>query len=289
MGRATTDFLTMASPKEILEGKPIRSPLHPALVHLPVALFPISLLLDGVSWWWQGAAAGAVRAAFGCVMAGLATGVLAAIFGFVDFSGIRRDHPAKKTAIRHMVVNLGVLGVFGVSAYLRWPALDALKTGIVPLVLSVVGVAGLGYSGYLGGDMVYNDGIGVGRHRRRTPVPVETITRRPARRPDTGLISVAEETALRDGETLRVDAMGTVMTIARVEGVLYAVQEFCTHRYGPLSEGKLRGCEIVCPWHSSHFDLRSGQPTSGPATVGLRTFRVETREGKIWVEAPGRK
>src|SRR5688500_7992129 len=65
----------------------------------------------------------------------------------------------------------------------------------------------------------------------------------------------------------------------------YAVQEFCTYRFGLLSEGALQGCEVVCPWHNSRFDLASGKVTHGPAKVAVRTFRVETREGKIWVEA----
>jgi hypothetical protein len=45
----------------------------------------------------------------------------------------------------------------------------------VPLVLSIVGVDILSFSGYLGGTMVYNDGIAVGRHRRHTGTPKKTI------------------------------------------------------------------------------------------------------------------
>jgi nitrite reductase/ring-hydroxylating ferredoxin subunit len=72
--------------------------------------------------------------------------------------------------------------------------------------------------------------------------------------------------------------------IARCGGRLYAVQEFCTHRFGPLSEGALRGCEVVCPWHKSRFDLRTGKVTEGPAKVELRTWHVEARDGRIWVD-----
>ena len=85
---------------------------------------------------------------------------------------------------------------------------------------------------------------------------------------------------------MRVDINGVVVAIARVDQALYAFQEFCTHRFGPLSEGEVRGCEVVCPWHNSRFDVRTGKVIKGPAKVDLRIFRVETREGKIWLEIP---
>jgi nitrite reductase/ring-hydroxylating ferredoxin subunit len=79
---------------------------------------------------------------------------------------------------------------------------------------------------------------------------------------------------------------GTTITIARIKGRVYAFQEFCTHRYGPLSEGAFEGNEVICPWHCSKFDVRTGKVTAGPAKVDLRTFGVEERDGKIWIEPP---
>jgi len=146
----------------------------------------------------------------------------------------------------------------------------------------------LGYSGYLGGHLVYSDGVGVGRHRReRMPETTIRVGAGGAEEPgqEGGGMPVADEAALGEGETLRVEVGGVVMAIARVEGRVYAFQEFCTHRYGPLSEGVLRGCEVQCPWHNSRFDVRTGKVTQGPAKVELKTWRVEVRDGKIWVWA----
>lgn len=92
--------------------------------------------------------------------------------------------------------------------------------------------------------------------------------------------------ALPDKATLRVEVASTVVTIARCDGQLFAVQEFCTHRFGPLSEGAIHDCQIECPWHRSCFDLRSGKVTHGPAKEDLRTFEVQEREGQIWVRVP---
>jgi nitrite reductase/ring-hydroxylating ferredoxin subunit/uncharacterized membrane protein len=275
----------MAASNQSTHAKPLRSVLHPALVHLPIALLPLSVLLDVASWIFPQRDLFLVRGAFFCLLAGIGSGLFAALFGVLDYLGIRNDHPAKKTATLHMILNVVALGLFAVSVGLRYGVLDAERTAPVPLVISLVAFAVLGYSGYLGGILVYDDGIGVGRHRRRTRTPETTIS---AKTPK-GSVAVANEDALRDGETLRVEVNGTIVVIAKIAGGYHAFQEFCTHRYGPLSEGTLHGCEIMCPWHRSRFDVRNGRVTSGPAKVDLRTFRAEARDGKIWVEAPDEK
>lgn len=273
----------MPSLKDILEGKPLRSPLHPALVHLPVALFPISLLLDAASWVFPSGEPHLVRSAFITLAAGLVTAVFAAIFGIVDYTEIRADHPAKRTATLHMLLNLIAVGLFALGAGLRYGNLDAASTALAPLVLSVLALGILGYSGYLGGHLVYSDGVGVGRHHRDTPLPEHTVH---VQRGTSPSASVAESSTLHEGETLRVDIDGTVLTVARTGTQICAFQEFCTHRFGPLSEGKLEAGQIVCPWHGSRFDTRTGKVTQGPAKVDLRTARAEIRDGKIWLEPP---
>lgn len=273
----------MSSAKDVLEGKPMRSPLHPALVHLPVALFPLSVLLDLASWIWTRPEWQLVPAAFICLLAGIVTGLVAAVAGLVDYTEIRADHPAKRTATLHMVLNVAAIGLFALGAGLRFGELGELRTPGVPLLVSLAGLAILSYSGYLGGHLVYNDGIAVGRHRRDGRLPERTIK---ATEREGAYLAVGAEELLRDGQTLRVDANGTIVTIARTEGELHAFQEFCPHRYGPLSEGQIVGCEIVCPWHRSRFDMRTGKVSDGPAKVDLRTFSVQVRDGRIWVELP---
>lgn len=275
----------MSAVRDLLEGKPLRSPLHPILVHLPIGLFPLALLLDAASWLLGGEHTAFVRGAYYSHLLGLATAVIAALFGLVDYSEVRRDHPARAIATRHMILNFVAVGLFAASAWFRRDAVDVAQTPALPLVLTLVGVAVLSYSGYLGGQLVYDDGIGVGRHRRPGPLPDETLVNRGGQE----LVSVGDDAALKEGRTLRAEVNGVVITIARSGGGLFAFQEFCTHRYGPLSEGRVRDCEVTCPWHRSRFDVRTGKVTSGPAKVDLRTFRVEARDGKIWVEAPKRE
>lgn len=273
----------MATPKDILEGKPVRSPLHPALVHLPIGLFPLSVLLDLASWIWSRPEWMLTQAAAVTIGAGTVTGLLASLFGFVDYSEIRDDHPAKKTATLHMVLNLVALTLFGLSFGLRFGDLEAARTPLLPLLVSLAALGILGYSGYLGGTLVYDEGIAVGRHRHGPRLPQATVT-------VTGTagseVAVGAASGLPVGGTLRVDANGTVVVVARTPQGVHAFQEFCPHRYGPLSEGAIDGCIVVCPWHRSKFDVRTGEVTAGPAKIGLRTFRVAERDGKLWLEMP---
>jgi nitrite reductase/ring-hydroxylating ferredoxin subunit/uncharacterized membrane protein len=271
----------MATAKDILEGKPLRCPIHPALVHLPIALFPISLLLDIGGWIWPDLPL--VPAAFVALVGGVITALLAAVFGFVDYSEIRRDHRARKTARLHMILNVIAILLFAISAFLHRSQWNEPHVTLLPIIISVIGVALLGYSGYLGGHLVYSDGVAVGRHRYPGSLPHETINLRSA---SDSWMPVADEHSLAEGKTLRVDVGGTIIVVARVEGGVFAFQEFCTHRYGPLSEGALSGTNVTCPWHCSQFDVRSGKVTAGPAKVDLRTFRTDVRDGKIWIESP---
>jgi nitrite reductase/ring-hydroxylating ferredoxin subunit len=184
--------------------------------------------------------------------------------------------------------------LYGVNLGLRYLGAeqDAYRDWL-PIALSFICVGLLSFSGYLGGTMVFDDGIGVGRHRRRTRTPEETIhASGPAEAVVPGQpawVPVPEASRLREGETLRVEAQDHVFVLAKYEARFYAFQEFCTHRYGPLSEGALGKGIIECPWHRSCFDIKNGKVTKGPAKMDLQTYPVELREGSVFVQVPGRE
>ncbi len=59
-----------------------------------------------------------------------------------------------------------------------------------------------------------------------------------------------------------------------VDGAFCATQARCTHRQGPLSEGKLEGSTVTCPWHGAQFNVCTGAVLRSPAQVALKTYRV---------------
>ena len=275
--------------KDFLEGKSLQHPIHPMLVHFPIGLFLLSFLLDLASLA-SSSVPNLVRGSFYAMLLGLITSLVAAVPGLVDYTDIRSDHPGKRTATAHMILNFMVVVVYGINLGVRSSSLLDPKISMGPFILSLVGVGLLSASGYLGGRLVYDNGIAVGRHKRRTPTPEDTIRVSVAsatKEGDVNFVPVPDAERLRNQETLRVEIDGQVMTIAKIDNQLFAFQEFCTHRFGPLSEGGFDGFNVQCPWHNSCFDVRTGKVTNGPAKVDLKTFRIETRDGKVFVGVPG--
>jgi nitrite reductase/ring-hydroxylating ferredoxin subunit/uncharacterized membrane protein len=270
--------------KELLQGKPFKHPLHPAIVHYPVALFIFSLLLDLATLLGDDNNA-LFRGAFYTMALGVGMALVAAIPGLVDWADIRADHPAKKRATAHMALNLTVVGLYVVNLLLRYSGLEQTATPTIPLVLSLIGVGILSVAGYLGGTLVYDDGIGVGRHRRHHDAPEKTI-RVSSRDAAGGFVTVARADGLANHETLRVACDGHVMTIVNLDDQFYAFQEFCTHRFGPLSEGHFQDHQVMCPWHGSCFDVRTGKVTQGPAKVDLKTYQVTVQNGQLAIRVP---
>lgn len=68
------------------------------------------------------------------------------------------------------------------------------------------------------------------------------------------------------------------------EGTLFAVENQCPHRKGPLSEGIMGGGKIVCPLHGHKFDLATGQGSDGHECV--KTFKVSEENGQVILEYP---
>ncbi len=272
--------------RHLLEGRPLGQPVHTLLVHFPIGLFSLSLLFDLASRLlapdtWL------VPAAFYTLLLGLITGFVAALFGVVDWAGIRADHPGKPTANTHLRLNLGAMAIGLLNGGLRLGQLDAAQTPWVPLALSLVSVAVIYLSGFLGGRLVYDEGIGVGRHRRASDLPGDTLrAAAPAPGHADRFVPVAPVQRLDHAEALRVEVNGYVMAVVRVNNTVYAVQDFCTHRFGPLSDGRFSAGELECPWHGSRFDVKTGQVTGGPAKEPLKTFEARVVDGMIQVKVP---
>jgi nitrite reductase/ring-hydroxylating ferredoxin subunit len=79
---------------------------------------------------------------------------------------------------------------------------------------------------------------------------------------------------------------GTRIVLARVGENVYAFGDVCSHRGGPLSEGKLNGHRLACPWHGWMYDVRTGQCLFPGRGAGVPVYPVRTDAGEIFVELP---
>src|SRR5438128_385866 len=73
------------------------------------------------------------------------------------------------------------------------------------------------------------------------------------------LIRVARLDELPAGQLTLVEAGGTRIVLARVKDEVFACNDVCAHQGGPLSEGKLSGARLACPWHGWMYDVRTGE------------------------------
>ena len=64
---------------------------------------------------------------------------------------------------------------------------------------------------------------------------------------------------------------------------MFAVDNLCTHAQARLSEGKLKGCKVICPLHGAAFDVRNGEALSRPASVPLNTYPLKIEGEKIFL------
>lgn len=97
-------------------------------------------------------------------------------------------------------------------------------------------------------------------------------------------VRLAAEAEIPEGEARVFEAEGTPILVCRVEGMLYAIDDRCTHDDGPLGDGFLEGCEVECPRHGARFDVRTGQATRMPAAAPVRSFPLKVVDGQVLVE-----
>ena len=89
---------------------------------------------------------------------------------------------------------------------------------------------------------------------------------------------------LKPGAVTAVQVEGRFLAFYIVDGAPYCTEDKCTHEGLPMSSGgHVDGDEIECPWHWSKFNVKTGEATSPPAALPLRTFPVEVRDGRVYV------
>jgi nitrite reductase/ring-hydroxylating ferredoxin subunit len=88
------------------------------------------------------------------------------------------------------------------------------------------------------------------------------------------------------GQPHLVVANDTRLVLVRVGDRVHAIGDTCSHQGGPLSEGKLSGTRLACPWHGWMYDVRTGQCLFPGRGAAVPAYPVRVDGGDVWVELP---
>ncbi|KJZ32006.1 tRNA-(guanine-N1)-methyltransferase [Paracoccus sp. S4493] len=77
---------------------------------------------------------------------------------------------------------------------------------------------------------------------------------------------------------------GCVAVFRTADDRVFALDDRCPHKGGPLSEGIVHGTQVTCPLHNWVFDLATGQ-AQGTDRGQVATYPVRVQGGRIWLDA----
>jgi nitrite reductase/ring-hydroxylating ferredoxin subunit/uncharacterized membrane protein len=244
--------------KNALHGVWLGHPLHPVFTDLPLGAWTTALALDA-------AADGEPqmrRAATFAVGVGLLGALGAAVTGLTDWS--ETDGRSRRTGLLHGLLNITATTLMASAFFIR--RRDSHNGG---RTCAWTGYAVALGAAYLGGDLVYDQRIGVTHAAIEEP---ESFTR------------VADSAAVAEQSMIRARHEDVDVLLARQGGRVCALAHPCAHLGGPLSEGTLKQGSVVCPWHGSEFALEDGRVINGPATQKQPSLAVREIAGGIEVK-----
>lgn len=245
--------------RQLLSGTPFGHPAHPAAVDLPIGFWTSAMALDLVG-------RGQRKAARRLIGLGLLSAIPAMMTGFSEW--LDTDEAEARVGLVHAFVNTTAATAYALSWWTR------RRGGRAGLRWSLVGAATAVVGGWLGGHLAYGLGVGVDTNAFETGPHDWT--------PVDGTLATG-------GRPACVVAGGVRIAAVEVGGTVRAMADRCSHRGGPLSEGHVSGDCLVCPWHGSAFDLRTGVPAEGPASIpqpiyearlGQNGFEVQRHESR---------
>ena len=99
-----------------------------------------------------------------------------------------------------------------------------------------------------------------------------------------GFVKVATTDEVAPGQAKKVQVGGKTVALFNVGGSYHAIDDTCTHRGGPLSEGHVEGDVVTCPWHGAKFKVASGEVLGPPARTGVASYHIRVSGSDIEVE-----
>jgi nitrite reductase/ring-hydroxylating ferredoxin subunit/uncharacterized membrane protein len=246
--------------KNFLHGVWLGHPLHAAITDVPIGSWTAAVVLDALEASGKDEYAAGADAA---IAVGLVGAVASAAAGLADWS--ETQGKPQRVGAMHGLLNVGAACLYGASYAAR-------KTGhrASGRAFSFAGYGVVLMSAFLGGALSYTHKIGVDHSPEEDDLPDE-------------FVPVCRIEDLPDGALTKRDLKGIPIVLLRRGEQIYALAEKCSHLGGPLSEGRLEGDSVICPWHGSRFCMKSGKVLNGPATTPEPALDVKLENGTVLV------
>ncbi len=96
--------------------------------------------------------------------------------------------------------------------------------------------------------------------------------------------TVTTVSELPQGKGKQVTVGSKTLALFNVEGTLYAIDNECPHRNGPLAEGEVQGLEVECPWHGARFNIGTGANLCPPARQAVQSYKVQVVGDEVQID-----
>ena len=245
--------------RNALHGIWLGHPLHPVLTDVPLGAWTVSTAFDLYELSTNDETFS--RGADAAVGIGLIGAGAAAVAGLNDWQ-FTSGKP-KRVGALHAILNVAATLCYLGSWWQRrnGERRGGILTGLAGFVLTSAGA-------YLGGHLVFKEKIGVNHAPQELPAK---------------FIPVMDEADLPEGKLTKAEVKEIPIVLLRRGARVFALADKCSHLGGPLSEGKLEGMCVRCPWHGSLFSLEDGSAIEGPTAFSQPCFETRVRSGKIEV------
>ena len=249
-------------------------PIHPIFVGFPIAFFAGTLFFDILASILL--SPDIERTALYLNIAGIATGLLAAIPGIIDYRyTVPPDSSAKRRAVKHGIINTCVIILFVMAIILKNQAANKL----IIICIETIAIILLAISGWLGGTLVVRNQIGTDIRYANAGKWKEVYINT-----DEKIIPVATIDELKENQMKLIHLNGKRIVVAKGDTNYSAFDDHCSHRGGSLAAGTLICNTVQCPWHGSQFNIQSGQLIAGPAKEGIAVYKLAVKDNIIYLE-----
>lgn len=98
-----------------------------------------------------------------------------------------------------------------------------------------------------------------------------------------GFVRTVKLAEVPPGTVRELQVEGKAIAMANFEGKIYAINNTCLHRGGPLGQGLLEGKVVTCPWHGWQYEVTSGRAVQNPAAA-VDCYPTEVRGEDVFVD-----